>query len=143
MDVTRSEAPLILLADDDVRSGRLLVRLLEDDGFDVELATDGALAIARLARQPTPDILITDLRMPHVDGIAITRFARSLRPALPVFMLTGYPEIVARLEQGFDPRIVVHTKPVDYTALSGQLRACAQMRPSQPPPKSVVGVHTH
>lgn len=142
MDVPRPKTPLILVVDDDVRSGRLLARLLEDDGFNVELATDGALAIARLARQPTPDILITDLRMPHADGIAITRYARSLRPMLPVIMLTGYPEIVARLEQGFDPRIVVHTKPVDYPALTRELRACAEGRAAAQATAGSTGAHT-
>lgn len=123
MEPRSTEHPLILLVDDDVRSARLLERLLEEDGFRVELATDGALAIARLARHPIPDILVTDFRMPHADGIAVARYARSLRPALPLFLLTGYPELVARLGRGLEPAAVVHTKPVDYMALSAELRA--------------------
>ncbi|WP_437574513.1 response regulator [Sorangium sp. So ce887] len=120
------EEPLILLVDDDIRTARLLARLLEDDGFRVELATDGAFAIARLARTPVPDILVTDFRMPHADGIAVARFARSLRPDLPLFVLTGYPELVARLGRGLVPEAVVHTKPVDYTALSAELRSSVE-----------------
>jgi two-component system response regulator MprA len=130
----RVEDPLILLVDDDVRTARVLVRLLEDDGFRVELATDGALGIARLTRRPLPDILVTDFRMPHADGIAVARFARSLRPGLPLFVLTSYPEIVARLGHEFEPRAVVHEKPVDYAALSRDLRAsAAAMRAAEPP----------
>ncbi|MGK4000909.1 response regulator [Sorangium sp. So ce1024] len=125
MESLSIDQPLILLVDDDVRTARLLARLLEDDGFLVELATDGAAAIARLAHTPVPDILVTDFRMPHADGIAIARFARSLRPDLPLFVLTGYPELVARLGQGFEPAAVVHTKPVDYTVLSAELRSSA------------------
>ncbi|KYF62428.1 hypothetical protein BE11_27510 [Sorangium cellulosum] len=120
------EQPLILLVDDDVRTVRLLARLLEDDGFRVELATDGALAMARLARTPLPDILVTDFRMPHADGMAVARFARSLRPDLPLFVLTGYPELVARLGRGFAPAAMVHTKPVDYGALSAELRCSVE-----------------
>ncbi|WP_437586708.1 response regulator [Sorangium sp. So ce1000] len=140
MEPRSTEQPLILLVDDDVRSARLLVRLLEEDGFRVELATDGALAIARLAHRPIPDILVTDFRMPHADGIAVARYARSLRPDLPLFLLTGYPELVARLGRGLDPEAVVHTKPVDYTALSAELRASVDAalpgaaRPSSPFP---------
>jgi CheY-like chemotaxis protein len=120
-----TEYPLILLVDDHVQSACILERLLEEDGFQVELATDGALAIARLSRRPIPDILVTDFRMPHADGIAVARFARSLRPDLPLFLLTGYPDLVARLGREFKPAAVVHTKPIDYTALSDELRAIA------------------
>ncbi|WP_437827747.1 response regulator [Sorangium sp. So ce1153] len=142
MEPRSIEQPLILLVDDDIRTARLLAHLLEDDGFRVELATDGALAIARLARAPVPDILVTDFRMPHADGIAVARFARSLRPDLPLFVVTGYPELVARLGRGFAPEAVVHTKPVDYPALSAELRSsveavssgAARARPTSPAP---------
>ncbi|WP_441292100.1 response regulator [Sorangium sp. KYC3313] len=123
MEPRSTEQPLILLVDDDVQTARLLERLLEEDGFRVELATNGALAIARLARRPIPDILVTDFRMPHADGIAVARYARSLRPGLPLFFFTGYPDLVARLGRGLEPAAVVHTKPIDYIALSDELRA--------------------
>lgn len=126
MESLSIEQPLILLVDDDVRTVRLLARLLEDDGFRVELTTDGALAMARLARTPFPDILVTDFRMPHADGVAVARFARSLRPDLPLFVLTGYPELVARLGRGFAPAAMVHTKPVDYGALTAELRCSVE-----------------
>ncbi|WP_437332782.1 response regulator [Sorangium sp. So ce296] len=126
MEPRSLEQPLILLVDDDVRTARLLARLLEDDGFRVELATDGALALARLARTPAPDVLVTDFRMPHADGLAVARFARSLRPDLPLFVLTGYPELVARLGRGLEPEAVVHTKPLDYAALSAELRSSVE-----------------
>ncbi|XXX73789.1 response regulator [Sorangium sp. So ce134] len=126
MEPSSTEQPLILLVDDDIRTARLLARLLEDDGFRVELATDGALALARLARTPVPDVLVTDFRMPHADGLAVARFARSLRPDLPLFLLTGYTELVARFGRGLEPAAVVHTKPVDYAALSAELRASVE-----------------
>ncbi|WP_437709251.1 response regulator [Sorangium sp. So ce448] len=143
MEPRSTEQPLILLVDDDVQSARLLERLLEEDGFRVELATNGALAIARLSRRPIPDILVTDFRMPHADGIAVARYARSLRPDLPLFFFTGYPDLVARLGRGLEPAAVVHTKPIDYIALSDELRATADAalggasratRPSSPFP---------
>jgi len=125
MDAVRVDPALILVVDDDVRTARVLVRMLRDDGFQVELATDGAAAIGRLARQPIPDVLVTDLRMPHADGVAVARYARSQRPDLPVFVVTGYPELVAPgTAQTFDPPAVVHTKPLDYGALSKELRCC-------------------
>ena len=98
--------PTLLLVDDETRSVRLLAKMLREDGYDVELAFDGAAAIGRLARRPLPDVLITDLRMPHVDGVAVAHYARSMAPRIPVVFITGYPQLVssakAKLENLFD-----------------------------------------
>jgi len=126
VDSPKADPALILVVDDDVRTARLLVRMLEDDGFLAELATDGAAAIGRLARLPIPDVLVTDLRMPYADGMAVAQFARSRCPSLPVFVVTGYPDLVAKLEASLEPRAVVHTKPLDYAALSDELRSTVE-----------------
>jgi DNA-binding NtrC family response regulator len=128
MDAMMVDPALILVVDDDVRTARLLVRMLRDDGFEVELATDGATAIGRLGRQPMPDVLVTDLRMPHADGMAVARYARSRRPNLPVFVVTGYPHLVAPGGSlSIEPPPVVHAKPIDYARLSSDLRRCADV----------------
>jgi two-component system response regulator MprA len=114
---------LVLVVDDDVRAARMLARMLRDDGFEVELATDGAAAISRLARRPTPDILVTDLQMAHADGLAVASYARARRPALPVFIVTGYPNLVAPgAPDALEPAATVYTKPLDYAAFSAELR---------------------
>lgn len=112
----------VLLVDDDTRTARLLAHMLREDGFDVELAWDGATAIGRLTRQPLPDVLVTDLHMPHVDGMAVTQYARSRQPRLPVFIVTGHPNLAARLDPSFDPSPVVFTKPLDYALFTDELR---------------------
>lgn len=120
---------LILLVEDDVRSARILVRMLRDDGYDVELATDGAAAIARLTRRPLPDVLVTDLRMPHADGEAVARYARSLEPSMPVLLVTGYPEMAARIEGPIRDEMTVLTKPLDYAELVADIRKAIGLRP--------------
>jgi two-component system response regulator MprA len=110
------------VVDDDVRTARLLVRMLREDGFEVELAVDGAAAIGRLARSPIPDILVTDVQIPHADGIAVARYARSLRPGLPVLVVTGYPELVPRDADELNPAPTVLSKPLDYALLNDELR---------------------
>jgi CheY-like chemotaxis protein len=133
VDCPAQKSSLILLVDDDARTARVLARMLTDDGFDVELATDGAAAIGRLGRAPIPDVLVTDLRMPHADGMAVARYARSRSPAMPVILLTVYPELVPALQAGFDPPLVLHTKPIDYARLREVLSACesaAEQAPS-------------
>src|SRR5262245_48821756 len=107
----------VLVVDDDVRSVRMLARMLREDGLDVELAIDGAIAIGRLSRLPTPDVLITEVQVPHVDGMAIARYARSLRPALAVIFVTGYPELVLQHADELDPAPTVLNKPLDYARL--------------------------
>ena len=112
----------ILLVDDDTRSVRRLAQMLREDGFDVEVAVDGARAIARLSHGRIPDVVVTDLRMPFADGIAVARYARSRRPDVVVIVLTSYPHMASPLEDGsFDPPAVVLTKPLEYESLRAAL----------------------
>jgi CheY-like chemotaxis protein len=111
----------ILVVDDDVRTTRLLVKMLREDGFDVELATHGAAAIGRLTHAPLPEALITDFRMPYADGVTVARFARFQRPKLPIVMMTGYPEQMTLAEQAMDPPAVILTKPIEYAVLRAEL----------------------
>ena len=117
-----SRHSLILVVDDDVRTTRLLVKMLREDGFDVDLATHGAAAISRLARGPLPDAILTDYRMPYADGLTVARFGRFQRASLPIMMMTGYPEQMSRAEQTMDPPVVILTKPIEYTELRAELR---------------------
>jgi len=120
---TRAPArPRILLVDDDTRTSRLLAHMLREDGFDVEFAKDGASAISRLTRSPMPDILVTDLHMPDVDGISVTQFARSKEPLLPVVIVTGHPNMAIGMGATLIPLPVVITKPIEYAKLAEELR---------------------
>ncbi|HVY44543.1 MAG TPA: response regulator [Minicystis sp.] len=105
--------------DDDARTARTLAKMLREDGFQIDVATDGAVAIGRLARGPLPHVLVTELVMPRVDGGTVARFARSRRADLPVVLIT---EVVdCQLERELDPHLWVFTKPVEYEALRSAL----------------------
>ena len=125
MAIQSEKRCLLLLVEDEARSARVLAKMLREDGYDVELAFDGADAIARLIRQPVPDILLTDFSLAHADGIAVAEYARSRRPSMPVLMLTGYPEIATRLIEALEPRPVVFSKPLDYESVTRELRRVA------------------
>jgi CheY-like chemotaxis protein len=117
--------PLILLVDDDTRSARRLARLLREDGYAVEVAGDGALAVGRLSRRPLPRVLITELQLHHVDGTAVARYARAESPTISVIYLTGYPHFVPPPSTGSGVGSIVFTKPLDYDALRIELaRQC-------------------
>ena len=113
---------LVLIVDDDARSASLLGRLLHADGFDTEVTTDGAAALARLTRSPVPDALITDFHLAHADGLAVGRYARSRRAAMPIFVLTGDPSSVRRAADPLGEPTVLLTKPIDYSELVTRLR---------------------
>ncbi len=107
----------VLLVDDDARAVRMLARMLREDGFEADVALDGAGAIARIAREAV-DILVVDFQLPHADGVVVAQYARSRDPELPVLFVTGYPEIVERRKRLLSPSPVVLAKPVAYEALS-------------------------
>jgi CheY-like chemotaxis protein len=111
----------ILLVDDDIRATQILARMLREDGHEVVLAHDGAAAIDELNRSAIPDILVTDIQMRHVDGIAIVRYARTRKPTLPIFVVTGYPERITLQLKSLDPVPHVFVKPLDYAALAMEL----------------------
>lgn len=113
--------PLLLIVDDDERSARMLAQLLREDGFDVEVVLDGAGAVARLSERPLPDALLTDVRMPNVDGVTVARVARALCATMPVFFLTGYPELTDGDRHLAAPEPIVLTKPLSYPDLSSAL----------------------
>ena len=114
--------PLALVADDDGRTSHLLAQLLREDGFDVEVVCDGAGAIGRLAREPFPDVVITDVTMPYVDGGAVARFARSQRSDVPIVFVTGYPHIADRHAARLDPHAALFVKPLEYDTFATELR---------------------
>ena len=117
--------PLILVVDDDTRTARQLAQLLREDGYAVEVAGDGAAAVGRLSRLPLPDVLITDLQLPHVDGGAVARYARTGKPNIRVFFVTGYPHLAEPKLGRRGADAVVFTKPLDYDALRAELdRQC-------------------
>jgi CheY-like chemotaxis protein len=110
-------SPLILVVDEDARSARTLASMLREDGFAVDVAVDGASAIARLTKT-RPSVLVTDLRLSNADGFAVSHFARSRNADIHIIMVTGYPQLAMRK---LAPEPIVLTKPLDYADLSAAL----------------------
>jgi DNA-binding NtrC family response regulator len=78
----------ILVVDDDPLLLDTLREILTAGGFDAHAETDGRAALARLA-EFRPDVVITDVKMPGLDGFALLRKVREREPELPVILLTG------------------------------------------------------
>ncbi len=109
--------PLVLVVDDDGRCANLLARLLRADGYDADVTTDGAAALARLSRDPVPEALVTDFHLPHADGLAVGRYARLRRGGIPIFVVTGHPQSFENAKAETDEPIVLLTKPFEYADL--------------------------
>ncbi len=79
----------ILIVDDEKNTREGLKRFLEDKGYDVSLAEDGAKAL-ELLKSDRPDIALIDLRMPNMDGLTLLHRTKSVSPNTVAIMLTAY-----------------------------------------------------
>ena len=113
---------VVLLVDDDLRTLRCLAEMLREDGLSVEIARDGAAAIARLSRAPVA-ALVTELTTAHADGLAVARFARSQCAGILVVLVTGYPHLFDPEALRGGPPVQLFTKPVVYSELKEALLA--------------------
>jgi two-component system, OmpR family, response regulator MprA len=115
----------VLVVDDDRSLRRMLERTLAAEGYDVALAPDGAAALVACERA-APDLIVLDIAMPGLDGLAVCRRLRSKGLATPILMLTardGVPDRVGGLEAGADDYLV---KPFALEELIARLRALAR-----------------
>ena len=87
----------VLVVDDEEGIREFVAEALEDDGHVVVRAKDGAEAAARLRAQAF-DLVITDLRMPEMDGMALVRTARAEQPEMEVIVLTAHGSVETAVE---------------------------------------------
>lgn len=87
----------ILVVDDEAAIRNLLAKTLALAEYDVDVAPDGGSALERLRTLPY-DLLITDLKMPGVDGLTVIREGRRYRPDLPVIIITGFSTEASAIE---------------------------------------------
>jgi CheY-like chemotaxis protein len=108
----------ILIAEDEDAIRSLIARALRQDGHDVVTATDGAQALDALAREKGAfELLVTDIRMPVMDGIALAYAAARNHPDITIVLMTGYADQRERAH-GLDARIHdVITKPFSLGAM--------------------------
>jgi len=128
--------PTVLVVDDLAADRHLVTQLLQDDDLNLSYAADGAEAMEKM-EQEVPDLVVTDLMMPKVDGLELVRACRCRYPLVPVILMTskGSEEIVVEaLQQGaasyvpkhaFDRRLLSTVRNV--LAVSGQRRGHSRL----------------
>jgi excisionase family DNA binding protein len=92
-----TDRPRILVVDDEASIRDLLAKTLALAEYDVDTAPDGRSALERLRLYPY-DLLMADLKMPGLDGLAVIREAKRLKTDLPVIIITGYSTESAAIE---------------------------------------------
>jgi two-component system response regulator MprA len=112
----------VLVADDDGPIRRMLERTLAGEGFSVTTVGDGGAALAAVERS-VPDVIVLDVAMPGLDGLAVCRRLRTKGIAVPVLLLTARDAVAERvsgLEAGADDYLV---KPFASEELVARLQA--------------------
>ena len=118
----------ILLVDDEESVRKALARALKKFGLAVVLVAGGEEALDVLREQPCRiDVVITDLTMPGMNGVALARAIRALHVDLPIILITGYGEIPDESAQVFTSALA---KPFDLAALRSTLQ---QLLPAATP----------
>ena len=106
----------VLVVDDEEGARSGLEKLLRLEGYEVDTAPDGLAALERAAEQP-PDVVVTDLKMPRMDGMALMERLRAQWPGMPVIVVTAFGDVgsaVAAMRQGAEHYLI---KPVDFDEL--------------------------
>ncbi len=123
----RSDDATVLIVDDDAEMLESLRKVIAKRGFGVLTAPNGSEGLARL-RQHAVDVVLTDLRMPALDGMALLKIARTISPHVQVIILTAYGTVdraVEALKAGASSFIL---KPFKAATLFNAIEAALERR---------------
>lgn len=107
----------ILVVDDEANAREALAELLREEGYEVETASDGRKALMLLERFDA-DVVLTDLKMPEIDGLELINRAREIHPNLTFVVMTAFGSIdtaVEAIKRGAENYL---TKPLDLSAVT-------------------------
>jgi DNA-binding NtrC family response regulator len=138
----------ILVVDDEPNLRRVLGAQLSRDGYEVHAVADGEAALKILSEQYV-DVVITDLRMPRLDGLELLRRALAIEPELPVVIITAHGTVDNAVEALKSGAFDYITKPFDQNEVRNVVRkalrtralAAAEARQERvPPPGAHYGI---
>lgn len=126
-----SDRQSILIVDDDEVFRRRLARAFEDRGYDTRVAGDFESAVA-LATEESPELAVTDLKMPGRSGLELVQALHEIDPATKVVVLTGYGSIATAIDAVRLGATYYLPKPADADDIVAAF-ARAEAPPLEPP----------
>ena len=133
----------VLVVDDEPNVRSALRAILAEEGFTVEVAAGGKAALASYLEWP-PDVVLTDLRMPEMDGFALCRALHAQNPTLPVIVITAASDVASAVDALRAGARDYLTKPLDVDAmLRGIARVMAQASSTQRAQDEVLSIVSH
>lgn len=101
-----------LVVDDNDLVADVMAKLLMELGFEVEFTTSSAVAMDMLVRRPV-DLLLSDIKMPHMDGTELASIAKKRHPFLQVLLMSGYSENQVHRAQDLGYRVLEKPFTID------------------------------
>lgn len=134
-----------ILAVDDIADNLFLLQTaLELEGFAVDVATSGTLALSKIKTAP-PDLLLLDVMMPDMNGYEVTQQIRQDEqlPMIPILLITAASEIKAVENLALGVNDVIH-KPIDLDQLVAKVRRFLQLEQSLETDRNILAeMHSH
>ena len=124
-----NQLPCVLVADDEGPLRLIIAETLQDAGFHVLEAGSGDEALARLEECKQVCLLISDVRMPGLDGYKLSQMLHKQRPEFPIILMTGYAE-EPPAELLNIPAVTFLYKPFDIDVLIERARTAASHVPA-------------
>jgi len=121
-----STAKTILLIDDDESLRRVIEYHLRDEGYRVLTAADGRTGLEQFQAEPV-DLVLTDIRMPEMDGMELLTRLKAMQPELPVVVLTAHGTIDSAVEAMKLGAFDYLTKPFSRDQLKGAVRKALEV----------------
>jgi two-component system response regulator HydG len=106
----------VLVVDDEASARSGLEKLLRQEGYAVESASDGENALSLVSDRP-PDVVVTDLKMPRMDGMQLLAKLREQNAEIPVIVVTAFGDVASAVGAMRAGAADYLTKPVDFDAL--------------------------
>jgi len=117
----------ILVVDDEASARSGLAKLLQQEGYEVETAADGLQAL-ELVAEKAPNLIVTDLKMPNMDGMQLVAKVHEQNPDIPSIVTTAFSDVssaVQAMRAGAEDYL---TKPIDFDALLLAVERALQRR---------------
>ena len=106
----------MLIVDDEFNSRTLMAQILQDEGYSVDTAENGISAL-KILENESFNVVITDIRMPTMDGVELFHKVKELYPHMPVILFTAYGTIDAAVKALKEGAFYYLEKPLNFDLL--------------------------